>query len=157
MSKKFGRWAIADDLDTEGVEKEVEKQLIEECRLLSMNEIFFTTPIANTLLKQIKYKVVDYCNIEAVTPPLYDFIQKKMLDIAEKSRILDSLQKNTQDGDVYGIDINKVKSINRGDTSITLKDEQGTSVEQAYNNYLNAFELSGTDYIVLNRHRKVFK
>lgn len=116
------------------------------------NNIFILTGYGES--EKLKYYfdklciyVKDYCNREDLNIPLYNFVENKLLKFAKNE------YKNKQQNDINGIGIENIKSISRGDTSITLK---GDSNSQNILDF-NVMDMNSEDYIYLNRHRKVYK
>lgn len=107
--------------------------------------------------KKLVTRVKDYCKREDLNGPLFDFIEKKLIDISTLKLAEEEARKNKASNNavINGIGIKSIKSINRGDTSITLRDIENqeackTTVEELLN-------FSKEDCYTLNRHRKVYR
>lgn len=102
-------------------------------------------------------RVKDYCKREDLNGPLFDFIEKKLIDISTLKLAEEEARKNKASNNavINGIGIKSIKSINRGDTSITLRDiENQEACKTTAEELLN---FSKEDYYTLNRHRKVYR
>lgn len=107
--------------------------------------------------KKLVTRVKDYCKREDLNGPLFDFIEKKLIDISTLKLAEEEARKNKASNNaiINGIGIKSIKSINRGDTSITLRDiENQEACKTTAEELLN---FSKEDYYTLNRHRKVYR
>ena len=107
--------------------------------------------------KKLVTRVKDYCKREDLNGPLFDFIEKKLIDISTLKLAEEEAKKNKASNSavINGIGIKSIKSINRGDTSITLRDiENQEACKTTAEELLN---FSKEDCYTLNRHRKVYR
>lgn len=107
--------------------------------------------------KKLVTRVKDYCKREDLNGPLFDFIEKKLIDISTLKLAEEEARKNKASNNavINGIGIKSIKSINRGDTSITLRDiENQEACKTTAEELLN---FSKEDCYTLNRHRKVYR
>ena len=84
-------------------------------------------------------------------------IEKKLIDISTLKLAEEEARKNKASSNavINGIGIKSIKSINRGDTSITLRDiENQEACKTTAEELLN---FSKEDCYTLNRHRKVYR
>lgn len=93
---------------------------------------------------KIVIKVLDYCRREDLNVPLLTFIEEKLINIIKQI-----MKDESSGGAINGIDMKNIKSISRGDTSITLQDNKSIATDFS--------DLSAKDYLFLNRHRKVYR
>ena len=107
--------------------------------------------------KKLVTRVKDYCKREDLNGPLFDFIEKKLINISTLKLAEEEARKNKASNNaiINGIGIKSIKSINRGDTSITLRDiENQEACKTTAEELLN---FSKEDCYTLNRHRKVYR
>ena len=107
--------------------------------------------------KKLVTRVKDYCKREDLNGPLFDFIEKKLIDISTLKLAEEEARKNKASNNaiINGIGIKSIKSINRGDTLITLRDiENQEACKTTAEELLN---FSKEDCYTLNRHRKVYR
>ena len=107
--------------------------------------------------KKLVTRVKDYFKREDLNGPLFDFIEKKLIDISTLKLAEEEARKNKASNNaiINGIGIKSIKSINRGDTSITLRDiENQEACKTTAEELLN---FSKEDCYTLNRHRKVYR
>ena len=95
-------------------------------------------PIIKLLINKITNSIYEYCNIHELTTAIESFIEDKIYTILK----LEIANKNNA---------SEVKSINRGDTSITYNTSNSVSI----NDVLKSYELSSDDKKVLNKYRKL--
>lgn len=146
--------------------EEQNRKLLEEVK---NNLIFFKTldptireyenfdKLMDYYIPKITRRVLDYCNTEELNAPLCDFIEEKVLRVI-KYKI--ELEKGLEGSIVDGIDISKVQSIQRGDTSITLRDKKTTTQTESsavVEKVTDPLQFTADDYIILNRNRRVFR
>lgn len=99
--------------------------------------------------------VLDYTKREELNAPLLNFIEDKLIKIAKCLSIENKSETKTSELNIDGINLDAIKSITRGSTSITLKDNADTGIGNISPD--EVLKLSEYDYITLNRHRKVFR
>ena len=107
--------------------------------------------------KKLVTSVKDYCKREDLNGPLFDFIEKKLIEISTLKLAEEDAKKNNNSSSaaINGIGIKSIKSISRGDTSITLRDiESQDACKTKAEELLN---FNKEDYYTLNRHRKVYR
>ena len=107
--------------------------------------------------KKLVTRVKDYCKREDLNGPLFDFIEKKLIDISTLKLAEEEAKKNKASNNavINGIGIKSIKSISGGDTSITLRDiENQEACKTTAEELLN---FSKEDCYTLNRHRKVYR
>lgn len=126
---------------------------------VSLNTGYSDEKIIKYYFGKLTTKVLDYCRREELNVPLFDFIERKLIDIVLFKKAEEEAKKNSSSSTaaINGIGIENIKSISRGDTSITLKDGEKTEVTKKNTDIGSLLEFSKDDYITLNRHRKVYR
>lgn len=105
--------------------------------------------------KKLVTKVLDYCRREDLNVPLLDFIEDKLIEVANYEIERNKLLESSSTAVMNGIGIDKIKTISRGDTSITLNDNASKVGDVA--GIVDPMEFTKSDYATLNRHRKVYR
>lgn len=98
--------------------------------------------------------VLDYTRRSVLNAPLLNFIEDKLILIAKFLKAENSKTDTKSSAYIDGINIDAIKSITRGSTNITLKDNVDTGIGVATID--EVLEFGKADYATLNRQRKVF-
>lgn len=124
-----------------------------------LNTEYSDEKIMKYYFEKLTTKVLDYCRREELNVPLFDLIEKKLIEIAIFKKAEEDTKKNDSGptAAINGIGIENIKSISRGDTSITLKDGEKKTEIKGVVDVNSLLEFNKEDYIILNRHRKVFR
>ena len=104
-------------------------------------------------------KIKSHCKIEELNAPLFDFVEDRLLNIARSEKAKEEAVNGTG-GFINGIEVGNIKSITRGDTSITLKDSEKAIKSVSGEKLLPSDEyllFTKQDYAVLNRYRRVYR
>ena len=125
---------------------------------VALNTGYEDGDILRYYFRKLVTKVKDYCRREELNVPLYDFIEKKLIEIALFKKAEEEAKASTgSTAAINGIGIENIKSISRGDTSITLRDGGKVESNKSSMGPNTLLEFSKDDYITLNRHRKVYR
>lgn len=113
------------------------EKVIENVKIITEYDI--DEMLLNIYYDKLAIQIMDYCNIEELNAPLYNLLESMLIRIF--NYIGEEKTKNKDKEDV--------KSIQRGDTTITFKDDKNKlSLE-------DVMRFRDEDYAILNIHRKV--
>lgn len=111
------------------------------------------------MIRKLSIRVLDYCKKNKFNIVLANFIAEK---IVVKYEYLDAVKKlkDKDNATVGGVELSKVQSVSRGDTTITLRDKKVTTNDEVDNDGMtlkDPFKFDEDDYLFLSRQRKLIR
>lgn len=111
------------------------------------------------MIRNLSIRVLGYCKRDKFNILLANFIAEK---IVVKYEYLDAVKKlkDKNNATVGGVELSKVQSVSRGDTTITLRDEKVTTNDEVDNDGMSVkdpFKFDDDDYLFLSRQRKLIR
>lgn len=111
------------------------------------------------MVRKLSVRVLDYCKRDRFNILLADFIAEKIVLRYEYLEAVKKLKDKTNTT-VGGVELSKVQSVSRGDTTITLRDKKVTTNDEVDNDGMaikDPFKFDDDDYLFLCRQRKLIR